>query len=184
MLLAGLDSAGIPIPGGVDALLIVVSALDHSSAYTAATAAIVGSIIGSMVLFYIARKGGEHYLNRHTSSGVGARLKAWFLEYGMLTIFVPAFVPLIPLPLKIFILSAGALEVNPLTFALVITIARIPRYYFLAWMGTRLGNRTLPYLAGHIWELLVFAVALFAALYILIRYLDRKHRIARTIGLG
>ena len=95
--------------GGVDALVVLVSALDSSRAYWAAAAAIVGSVAGSLGLFYIARKGGEAYLLRHTTSGRGARLRAWFLEYGLLTVFVPAFVPVIPLPLKIFVLSAGAL---------------------------------------------------------------------------
>jgi membrane protein YqaA with SNARE-associated domain len=177
-LLAILDSAGIPLPGGVDALLIFVSAVDHSSAYSAAGAAVVGSVIGSLVLFLLARKGGEQYLSRYTSSGRGARLKAWFLEYGLLTVFVPACVP-IPLPLKIFIISAGALGVSPVTFALVMAAARVPRYLFLAWLGTKLGDQTLPYLKSHVWQLLAFSTILFGLLYLLIRVLDRKHRIAR-----
>jgi membrane protein DedA with SNARE-associated domain len=178
LLLAILDSAGVPLPGGVDALLIFVAVLDHSGAYAAAAAAVVGSIIGSMVLFFIARKGGEEYLNRYTSSGRGARLKAWFLEYGLLTVFVPACVP-IPMPLKLFILSAGALGVNPISFALVVTLARVPRYFFLAWLGTKLGDQTLPYLRSHVWELLAFSALLFGLLYLLIRVLDRKHKIAQ-----
>lgn len=177
-LLAVLDSAGVPIPGGVDALLIFVAVVNHSVAYSSAVAAVVGSVIGSLVLFFIARKGGEHYLHRYTSSGKGARLKAWFLEYGMLTVFVPACVP-IPMPLKVFILSAGALGVNPLTFALVITAARIPRYFFLAWLGTNLGDQTLPYLKSHLGALVVFSLVLFGLLYLLIKMIDRKHKIAQ-----
>jgi membrane protein DedA with SNARE-associated domain len=177
-VLAILDSAGIPLPGGVDALLIFVSMMDNSGAYRAAGAAVVGSIIGSLILFYIARKGGEQYLSRYTSSGRGARLKAWFLEYGMLTVFVPACVP-IPMPLKVFILSAGALGVSPVTFTLVMAAARIPRYFILAWLGTKLGDQTLPYLKRHVWELLAFSAVLFILLYLLIRVLDRKHKIAR-----
>ncbi len=168
-LLAILDSGGIPLVGGVDALVILLAALDHSQAYWAACAAIAGSVAGTLGLFYIARKGGEAYLQRYTSSGRGAKLRAWFLEYGLLTVFVPAFVPVIPLPLKVFVLSAGALGVRPRTFALVLTAARIPRYLFLAWLGTRLGNDTLPYLRHHLWELIWFAVGLFVLLYLGIR---------------
>jgi len=178
LLLAGLDSTGIPIPGGVDALLVVIAALDHSAAYVAATAAIGGSIIGNLILFFIARRGGEVYLNRYTSTGRGAKLKAWFLEYGLLTVFIPALVP-IPLPLKIFVLSAGALLVGPLSFTVTIALARIPRYIFLAWLGTTLGENTIPYMRSHIWELMLFAAALFMVLFFLIRFLDRKHRLAQ-----
>jgi membrane protein YqaA with SNARE-associated domain len=174
LLLAILDSGGIPVVGGVDALVVTVAALDHSEAYLAAAAAIVGSVIGSLGLFYIARKGGEAYLARHTSSGRGAKFRAWFLEYGLLTVFVPAFVPVIPLPVKVFILSAGALGVRPATFALVMTAARVPRYLFLAWLGTRLGKETIPYLRQHIWELIALAVGLFVVLYIVVTIVHKR----------
>ena len=74
---------------------------------------------------------------------------------------MPAFVPIIPLPLKIFIISAGALGESPLTFSIVLLAARIPRYLFLAWLGSRLGTDTLPFLRQHIWELVLLASALF-----------------------
>jgi membrane protein YqaA with SNARE-associated domain len=177
-LLAVLDSGGIPIVGGVDALVVLVAALSHSQAYWAAAAGIAGSVIGSLILFFIARKGGEAYLHHHTLSSRGAHLRAWFLEYGLLTVFVPAFVPVIPLPVKIFILSAGALGVRPLTFTVVLTAARIPRYVFLAWLGTRLGRDTLPYLRQHLWEFIILAAALFVILYFGISWVHNR-RIAQ-----
>jgi len=163
--------------GGVDALVVVVAVLDHSQAYWAAMTATAGSIIGSLFLFLLARKGGEAYLARYTSSGRGARFRAWFIEYGLLTIFVPAFVPVIPMPMKIFILSAGALGVSPLKFVIVLAAARIPRYLFLAWLGTKLGKDTLPYLRHHIWEFVALAAVLFITLYLIVRWLhDRQVR--------
>ena len=71
LLLAVLDSGGIPIVGGVDALVVAVAAIDHSQAYWAAAAAIAGSVGGSLFLFFLARKGGEVYLHRHTLSSRG-----------------------------------------------------------------------------------------------------------------
>lgn len=164
--------------GGVDALVVFMAAVDHAQAYWSAAAAVLGSLIGSVFLFYLARKGGEAYLHRHTLSPRGAGLRAWFQEYGLLTIFVPAFVPIIPMPMKIFILSAGALGVSPLTFIIVLLAGRIPRYFFLAWLGTRLGRGTLPYLRHHIWELVALAVGLFAILYLGISWAHR-HRALR-----
>ncbi len=165
--------------GGADAMVVVVAAVDHSQAYWAAAAAFLGSLIGSLFLFYLARKGGEAYLDRHTLTSRGARLKAWFLEYGLLTIFVPALI-VIPMPLKIFIVSAGALGVNPVTFTVVLAAARIPRYLFLAWLGTRLGDQTLPYLRQHIWESILLSGALFVILYFAIRWVHRKRTTKKT----
>ncbi len=110
--------------GGVDALIVLMAVMNRTQAYLAAFTAIVGSLVGSLILFMIARKGGVEYHRHHTSTGRGAKLRAWFHEYGLLTVFVPAFVPIIPLPLKIFIISAGALEESPVTFSLVLLAAR------------------------------------------------------------
>jgi membrane protein YqaA with SNARE-associated domain len=173
--LAIADSTGVPMVGGVDALIVLMAVMNRTQAYLAALTAIGGSLVGSLILFMIARKGGVEYHRHHTSSGRGAKLRAWFHEYGLLTVFVPAFVPIIPLPLKIFIISAGALEESPVTFSLVLLAARIPRYLFLAWLGTRLGNDTLPFLRQHIWQLIFLASALFVLLYFTVRFIhDRR----------
>ena len=174
-----LDSTGVPMVGGVDALIVLIAVTNHEQAYLAAGAAIAGSLIGSLILFLIARKGGEEYHRRHTSSPRGAKLRAWFHEYGLLTVFVPAFVPIIPLPLKIFIISAGALEESPITFSIVLLVARIPRYVFLAWLGSRLGADTIPYLRQHIWGLVLLAIALFVILYFGVRTVH-NYRVSKS----
>ena len=174
-----LDSTGVPMVGGVDALIVLIAVTNHEQAYLAAGAAIAGSLIGSLILFLIARKGGEEYHRRHTSSPRGAKLRAWFHEYGLLTVFVPAFVPIIPLPLKIFIISAGALEESPVTFSFVLLAARIPRYVFLAWLGSRLGADTIPYLRQHIWGLVLLAIALFVILYFGVRTVH-NYRVSKS----
>jgi undecaprenyl-diphosphatase len=160
---------------GVDALVVLISSLHHGQGYVAAATATAGSMVGNLLLFFIARKGGDAYLTRFTTHGRGARLRAWFVEYGLLTIFVPAFV-VVPLPLKIFVLSAGALGVSPLRFVVVLLLARLPRYFFLAWLGTRLGRDTIPYLQHHAWQFGLFAALLFTLLYLAIRLLHRHKR--------
>src|SRR5205807_1368757 len=111
LLLSLLDSVVLPIVGGVDALLIAVAMRQPRQAYFAAMCAIAGSIVGSLVLFVIARRGGELLLEKHIRGQRGARLHAWFEEYGLLTVFIPALSP-IPLPMKIPVFCAGALNVR------------------------------------------------------------------------
>ena len=74
LLLAVLDSLGIPIVGGVDALLIAVSTVEPQQAYLGAVCAILGSVIGSYILFAIARKGGHVMLagRRRTARDCGS----------------------------------------------------------------------------------------------------------------
>jgi len=78
------------------------------------------------------------------------------------------------MPMKIFILSAGAVGVSPWTFTLVLLAGRVPRYLFLAWIGMRLGKDTIPYLRHHIWEFVAFAAVLFVVLYFAITWAHKK----------
>jgi membrane protein YqaA with SNARE-associated domain len=179
-LLAALDGLGVPMPGGVDALLVWVAITNPDAAYLAAGMAVLASILGTLVLFFIARKGGQAYLRRHAVSPRALRFERWFQEYGLLTIFVPALVP-IPMPFKIFVLCAGALEVSPLAFITVLVLARIPRCFGLAWLSLRLGAQTLPYLMRHAWGFGLLALTLFACLYLLIYVLDRRRKLRQLV---
>ena len=173
-LLALVDSTGVPLPVGVDALVIALAALRPATAYIAAALATLGSAAGCMVLFYIARKGGQRYLDARTQTGKARILRAWFQRYGLLTVFVPALLPIPPLPTKVFVLSAGALGVRPGIFLLVVLAARIPRYFGLAYLGSKLGAQSMTWLRGHAWQLAVAAIAVAACTLLLIRFANRS----------
>ncbi len=134
--------------GGVDALLIVFSTSHPAEAYLAAMCAIAGSLAGSLVLFGIAREGGEVLLAGHIHRGMGRRLHNWFSRYGLVTVFIPALSP-IPLPMKIPVFCAGALDVPLKNFAAVIVAARAIRYFGLAYFGAKYGQATFLYIASH-----------------------------------
>ncbi|MGA2598671.1 MAG: VTT domain-containing protein [Bryobacteraceae bacterium] len=180
--IAIIDSLSIPVPGGVDGLVILFAVKAPESAYFIAAIAALGSVIGSIILFYIARRGGEAYFERHAQTRRGARVKRWFLEYGLLTVLVPAMVPIPFLPMKLFVVASGAFQVNVIAFTAVLVAARIPRYFALAWLGKRLGPQTLPYLGHHAWQLLGFSALLFLALYLLIKFVDRRRKLRQLVS--
>lgn len=173
LVLAALDSAGIPIPAAVDALLMVLAANSPSTAYIAAAMALVGSLCGSMFLFLIARKGGEKYLEKHTIGERGQKLRQWFQHYGLLTVFISAISP-IPMPMKLFVISAGALGVHPRSFFLTVLAARIPRYGALAYLGSQLGTEAGTYLKSHAWQIGGILLLLFAVLFACVKIMDRR----------
>ncbi|MGH9667142.1 MAG: YqaA family protein, partial [Bryobacteraceae bacterium] len=168
-LVSILDSAGVPSPGGMDALLLLVTIVNPAKAWLCAGLAIAGSLIGCLILFYVARRGGEKYLDRCTTGRRGAQFRKWFSRYGLITVFIPALL-VIPLPLKFFVVCSGAMGVRPLPFALVVTAARTPRYLALAYLGSKLGQGSLPWLRSHMWHMLIAAAALFLFLYLLVRW--------------
>ena len=181
-LLALIDSAGIPLPAAVDALVITLAAVHPASAFLAATLAVAGSAAGCMILFYISRKGGQLYLERQTRSDSTRKFRAWFQTYGLITVFIPALLPLPPLPTKVFVICAGALGVRPLPFLAVILAARIPRYFGLAWLGYQLGEHSMTWLRAHAWHLAGFALALCLLGALLVRLAERLRKASVPLG--
>ncbi len=180
LVLAAVESAGVPNPSTTDALLLVLSIARPSQALLCAVMAIVGSLTGCMIFFEITRKGGVKLLARYTRSGRGARFREWFLRYGMVTVFIAALVP-IPMPFKALAACAGATGVSRGRFLLVLIAARIPRYGGLAYLGAQLGENSFSWLGSHKWHMLGVALFLFAALYGLIRWSDRTRPLAQEL---
>lgn len=167
-LLALLDSAGIPIVGGVDALLVVLANQKPEWAYWCAGLAVLGSVIGSLLLFYIAKKGGQRYLDRITKGPRGRRFRRWFDQYGLLTVFLPA-ISVIPMPMKAFVACAGVLGTRPAAFGITVAVARIPRYLFLAWLGKAMGDNALGWIKEHSWQFGLGMAAMAVLLYFIVR---------------
>ena len=177
--ISAIDAVGVPNPGMTDWVLILAAIASPANAMLCATLAVAGSLIGGAIFFEITRRGGERYLVRFTSAGRGLKFRAWFLRYGLVTVFITALLPLPFLPFKLFVACAGALGESRVKFLLVLAAGRIPRYFALVYLGATLGEGSTPWIRSHVWHMGVFAVVLFAALYGLIRFSDRK-RVAQV----
>lgn len=168
------DGAGVPTPGGLDAALIILCLNSPGEAYFLATITLAGSMIGCMILYYIARKGGEATLTKYRTRPRFAKFERWFQHYGLLTLFIPAMVP-IPMPLKVFLICAGAFKVKPIIVFVTLFVARVPRYFGLAYLGAQ--GKSIGWFREHAWHLLGFSVLLFLFLYLLIKLAERRRRL-------
>jgi len=113
-------------------------------------------------------------LSKHISSRTGARLHLWFQRYGLVTVFIPALSPL-PLPMKIPVFCAGALEVRWSYFIGVVLSARTIRYCALAYLGRHYGHETFQYLVAHGLQVGSIAVILAIVSVITLRLIQRHH---------
>jgi membrane protein DedA with SNARE-associated domain len=82
--------------------------------------------------------------------------------------------PVLPLPLKVFVVSAGALKTPFSKVLAVILLARVIRYFGEAYLGIQLGEDAQTFLARHIWMILGIVLALSGAAYMAIRMSDRR----------
>jgi membrane protein YqaA with SNARE-associated domain len=175
LALAFLDSTGLPVSAGMDALMIFLAVQAPRTAWISAAAAVVGSTAGNLVLFTAARKGGKRFLEHAAKPGRAQRFRDWFERYGLVTVFVPAFVPF-PLPLKLFVISAGVMGTRRSTFLAVVVLARVLRYGSEIWLGVALGRSSEGFLKSHVWHFAAGGLLLFLALYLLVWFNDSARR--------
>jgi membrane protein YqaA with SNARE-associated domain len=173
LVLAFIDSVGIPMASGMDALVIVIAAKAPARAAFAASMGVIGSLIGNVILFLGARAGGRRFVRETEPAAKQQHFREWFKRYGLLTIFIPAMLP-IPLPLKVFVISAAVLHTPLRTFILVIVLGRSIRYFGEAYLGVQLGEHSWQYLRAHTWHMMAGALVLFGALYLLMVLVERR----------
>lgn len=179
LLLAVLDSSGVPVAGVFDAFLILIAVERPSFAWGSAALAVAGSVIGNVILFQAARRGGRRFMDKAAPEGRAAKFREWFRRYGMVTVFVPALLP-IPMPMKLFVISAGVTGTSLREFVTVILAARTLRYFGEAWLGVTLKRESTAFLKTHAWWFAAGAAALFLSLYGFILLRDRRRRNAGT----
>ena len=175
-LIGLIDSIGVPLPAAMDALIILIAVKAPQRAYLAAALGVLGSMGGNIALFEMARFGVAR-LVRETQQEKG-RFREWFHRYGLLTVFIPAAVPILPLPLKFFVVSAGVLRMARARFLLVIAVSRVLRYFGAAYLGLKLGADAQGFLERNGWILLGVALGIGLALLVLIRWTDRRGQAA------
>ncbi len=173
LLLSILDSSGFPVAGVFDFLLILTAVKAPAVGWLCAALAVAGSTTGNCILFFAARKGGDKFIGNTTTSARNRRFRDWFAQYGMITVFIPALMP-IPMPLKLFVISAGIMGTPVRTFLSVVLAARILRYFGEVWLGIQMGEQSATYLKTHVWGLVGAAAALFIVLYLFILWRGRQ----------
>ena len=78
-------------------------------------------------------------------------------------------------PREVALAACGcAMGVSRSRFMLVTAAARIPRYAGLAYLGAQLGENSTAWIKGHTWHMTILAIVLFAGLYALLRWSERK----------
>jgi membrane protein DedA with SNARE-associated domain len=102
------------------------------------------------------------------------KFREWFERYGLVTVFIPALVPVPPLPLKAFVISAGVMRTPFSQFLAVVLAARMLRYFGEAYLGVRLGQDAHGFLLRNGWTMTGVTLALALVLFALIWLNDRR----------
>jgi membrane protein YqaA with SNARE-associated domain len=164
-LIGYLDSSFLSFPEVNDLLIIWMVTRHKERLLYYSLMATLGSVLGCLTLYYIARKGGEAFLRkRFKAHHVEGGLKL-MQRYGLLVVIVPALLPP-PAPFKIFILLAGVAAIPVWQFTAAVFIARFVRYGGEGLLAVFYGDQAAIFLKAHAREagLWLSAVALVVGL--------------------
>jgi membrane protein YqaA with SNARE-associated domain len=173
-LISFLDSSILTFPVINDLLLIELSIEHPARMPLYAAMAALGSLLGCVLLYFLARKGGEALFHKRAGAH-GVAIRHWVEQNGFGGMLIAALLPP-PTPFKIFVLAAGVFEVPLASFTTAIGIARIFRYFGVGYLAVRYGKDALPYIGQHKWQVVLAAIVLVAVSYLLSRViLKRRH---------
>jgi membrane protein YqaA with SNARE-associated domain len=146
-LIALMDAAFIPMPGGPDVVVITLSIATPALMPLYVLAAMAGSTIGSLILYFIALKGGQTALKKF-SAEKRAKVQKALDEYDIWAMLVAAVMPP-PFPFKLFVLSAGAFRMKLWRFVLAMMLGRGFRFVLEGILAVRYGEQATEILKQH-----------------------------------
>lgn len=174
--IALLDSALIPLPGGPDAVMMLLSAAAPHWWPIYALAATLGSVAGCVILYYLSARAGSRALKRF-SERKQKRVKDLIDRYDVLSVLVASVLPP-PFPFKLFVVSAGVFRLNVVRFAIAIGVGRIFRYALEGYLAANYGDHAKELLARY-YPTIGISLAVLIIIGFVARNLLRKRSEAR-----
>jgi membrane protein YqaA with SNARE-associated domain len=126
-VVAVLDSSVMALPNATDALVMYLTIQHPAWWWYYAAMGAAGVVVGSWPLYLVARRGGQAFLGRRLSGPRASGAVAWYKRSAFAAIAGPAFVPP-PMPLKIFVLLAGATAYAPWRLVTALVLGRGSRH--------------------------------------------------------
>ena len=182
VLIGALDSSLLSLPEINDYLVVARCYSDPKSVFYFPLFAAAGSVIGCNLLYTIMRRGGQAVMRRRFSPENIARVERAYARFGILALAIPALLPP-PMPFKIFVATAGALEYPRWRFMLTIMLARSLRYYVEGTLAVFYGEQVIDFLR-HNGLVIVSVVATLALLGLIVYLVKTRLKARRTLAAG
>ena len=161
---AFLDSSVLSFPFITDALVMRMCIERPARMLYYVAMATLGSLLGCLWLYWLAKKGGEVYFHRH-GGRYALKARRWVGSHAFLSLFIPAILPP-PMQFKVFVLAEGVFQVPLKTFVLALVSGRGVRYLAEGIFAVRYGQGALLFLVGHAGIFILAVIALLLLLYL------------------
>ena len=160
LILVGLiDNSVVPLPGGMDLFVILLTAHHRDWWPYYGAFATAGAVIGGYVTFRLAKKGGKEGLEKkvgkkRAGEGIPEIRKRGILDYRGGSILPPPF-PLVPV-----LMAAGVMQYPAKKFLAALALGRGIRFLVVAYLGMLYGTEIVKWLSQYYEPLLYTFIAL------------------------
>lgn len=145
--IALLDSALVPLPGGPDAVMLLLTAQRPAWMPVYALAGTAGSVIGCLILYRISRRAGRSALERFPPAK-RQRVKEMVDRYDVLSVLVASVLPP-PFPFKLFVITAGVFRLSLMRFAVAVAVGRAFRFFLEGFVTVYYGAQAKQFLTDN-----------------------------------
>jgi membrane protein YqaA with SNARE-associated domain len=177
-LIGFLDSSFVPFPVINDLMVADLSMQRPALMPYYATMATLGSVVGCVVLYFIAKKGGEALFHKQAGPRA-AQIRRWMDRNGFVSVLVAALLPP-PTPFKIVVLAAPVCGVPLRNFTLALLLARSLRYFAVGTLAVRYGAAVIPYMLQHKFQVSGVSLAVVIVVYGLVHFVFRAPKPTAT----
>jgi membrane protein YqaA with SNARE-associated domain len=143
-LVAFLDSSVLSFPIANDLIVIQLSIQQPQRMPYYAFMATLGSLAGSVFLYFLAKKGGEAMFRKRAGARA-ERIRSWLERNAFLSVAIPSVLPP-PMPFKAFVLAAGVFQIPMRTFVFALIVGRGFRYVAEGILAIRYGKDAITLL--------------------------------------
>jgi len=183
VVLAALDSTLVfSLPGGVDAVVLMLAARHHLKSWSMVVAvlATAGSLAGAALTFWMGVKIGEHGLERYIPPKRLARIRRRMNRVGAIGLAALDLIPP-PFPFTPFILASGALEVKATRFFGTLAVCRLVRFGGESLLAVIYGPQIVAWIDSPVFRRAVVACSVLAVLLTALS-IARVFRSSRSAG--
>lgn len=154
-----IDNSVIPIPGGMDLFVILLTARNRDMWWYYGIMAVVGAVIGGYLTYRLAKKGGKEGFEKRFGKARSQKVYSKFEKGGFSSIVIGSMIPP-PFPLVPVLMAAGIMQYSRKKFLAALAIGRGIRFMAVAYLGRLYGTAILGWLSRYYRPFLYVLIAL------------------------
>jgi uncharacterized membrane protein YdjX (TVP38/TMEM64 family) len=143
-----IDNSVVPIPGGMDLCVILLTSQHREWWAYYGTFATAGAVIGGSLTFRLAKKGGKAEIEKKVGKARAQKIYRKFGKGGFGTIFFGSILPP-PFPMVPVLMAAGIMQYPRKRFLAALTMGRTIRFFVVAYLGKLYGTAIVGWLGRY-----------------------------------